>query len=129
MLDRAEPTLLLGRRFMSKLGPVTFDWENSRVKISHSWITAQSLLRGATRLARAMVAKMPRGCNCAGRSVELVTVLWNFSGTGSPSKGGHQLVSTFEDYKLFLNRATSRNYSGSWEWLTTTDATWKTSLV
>ena len=42
---------------MSKLGPVTFDWENSRVKISHSWITAESLFSGATPLTRAMVAK------------------------------------------------------------------------
>ena len=57
VLDRAEPTLVLGRRCMSKLRPVTFDWENSQVKISHSWITARSLLSGATPLARAMVAK------------------------------------------------------------------------
>ena len=44
VLDSTEPTLLLGRRFIGNLGPITFDWGNSRVRV------------GATPLARAMVA-------------------------------------------------------------------------
>ena len=36
---------------------MTFDWANSRVKLGHTWVTAQSLLIGATPLARALAAK------------------------------------------------------------------------
>ena len=47
MLDRTEVTLLLGRSFMGYFGPVTFDWAYGRVKLAHTWVTAQSLLTGA----------------------------------------------------------------------------------
>ena len=36
---------------------MTFDWDNNRVKLGQTWIPAQSLLSGATPLARALVAK------------------------------------------------------------------------
>ena len=70
VLDSAEPTLLLGRKFMGNLGPVTFDWENSRVKIGRSWISARSLLSGATPLARAMVANQDEDEEEMGRVAE-----------------------------------------------------------
>ena len=57
VLDSTEATLLLGRRFMGHFGPVTFDWANGRVKLGHTWVTAQSLLSGATPLARALAAR------------------------------------------------------------------------
>ena len=60
VLDSTEATLLLGRRFMGHFGPVTFDWANSRAKLGHTWVTAQSLLSGATPLARALTAKLDK---------------------------------------------------------------------
>ena len=60
VLDSTEATLLLGRRFMGHFGPVTFDWANGRVKLGHTWVTAQSLLSGATPMARALTAKLDR---------------------------------------------------------------------
>ena len=57
VLDSGEPTLLLGRKFMEKLGKVTFDWVNGRVRFGKSWATVHKTLGGATPLVRARVAK------------------------------------------------------------------------
>ena len=57
VLDSDEPTLLLGRKFLERLGEVTFDWVNGRVRFWRSWTTVHKTLSGATPLARARVAK------------------------------------------------------------------------
>ena len=60
VLDSTEATVLLGRRFMGHFGPATFDWANSRVKLGHAWVIAQSSLSGATPLARALTANLDK---------------------------------------------------------------------
>ena len=57
ILQTEEPTLLLGRRFMQKLGSVQFDFERGRIKLGKYWTDIESTVEGATPLARAQVIK------------------------------------------------------------------------
>ena len=55
ILDSEEPTLLLGRQFMKKLGSVKFDFEKGLVKLGGSWSQIGCTINGCTPLARAQV--------------------------------------------------------------------------
>ena len=49
VLDSTDPTLLLGRGFMGRLGSVTFDWAGGRVRLGRTWVAARCLLRRQPR--------------------------------------------------------------------------------
>ena len=57
ILDTDEPTLLLGRTFMQKLGSMEFDFERDRIKLGKHWLDVENTVKGATPLARAQVVK------------------------------------------------------------------------
>ena len=57
ILQTEEPTLLLGRLFMQKLGRVEFDFERGRIKLGNYWTDIESTVEGTTTLARAQVMK------------------------------------------------------------------------
>ena len=57
ILQTEEPTLLLGRLFMRKLGSVQFDFQRGRIKLGQYWTDIESTVEGATPLARAQVIK------------------------------------------------------------------------
>ena len=67
VLDTEELTVLLGRQLMQQLGTVSFDFQNSRIKIGDTWESYETAICGGTPLARAQVAKQdeevgnPRG--------------------------------------------------------------------
>ena len=57
VLNSEEPTVLLGRQFMKRLGTVTLDFLHSRIKLGNVWEQYEATVQGATPLARAQVAK------------------------------------------------------------------------
>ena len=57
VLDSEEPTVLLGRQLMQRLGTVSFDFNQGRVKIGDVWETYEATVHGATPLARAQVVR------------------------------------------------------------------------
>lgn len=57
MLDSEEPTVLLGRQFCRHLGTISFDFQQSRIKIGEVWKPYETVLYGATPLARVQVKR------------------------------------------------------------------------
>ena len=57
VLDSEEPTVLLGRQLMQRLGTVSFDFNQGRVKIGDVWEIYEATVHGATPLARAQMVK------------------------------------------------------------------------
>ena len=56
VLDSEEPTLLLGREFMSCFDRVTFEFRNRKIGLGSIWIPIESTLKGGTPLFRARTA-------------------------------------------------------------------------
>ncbi|KAI6651110.1 hypothetical protein LOD99_5461 [Oopsacas minuta] len=57
ILDTDEPTLLLGRIFMQKLGSVEFDFKRGRIKLWKYWTDIENTVEGITPLTRAQIVK------------------------------------------------------------------------
>ena len=57
VLDSEEPTVLFGRQFMRHLSTISFDFQQSRIKIGEVWEPYETAVYGATPLARVQVAK------------------------------------------------------------------------
>ena len=57
ILDNEEPTILLGRQFMRRLGPISFDFLRGKIMVGGVWQPYDASVQGETPLARAQVVK------------------------------------------------------------------------
>ena len=58
ILHEANPTRILGRDFLRRLGPTEFDWETKRVRLGSVWKKSDAVIEGGDIFARTAVAEI-----------------------------------------------------------------------
>ena len=90
---------------MERLGQVTFDWVNGRIKLRQSWETAHKALGRTTPLARARVARQEEGFEIATINTDMDARVF----VRLPPAGKESLVCLMRDYSLLFARHHKRS--------------------
>ena len=95
VLDSSEPTIILGRDFLSRYSSTEFNWDNHRVRLGNFWLNSEATISGGQALSRAeLVATTVCDTQVARSSTN---IRWNIS-PDITSQQSRRLAALLEEF-------------------------------